>query len=137
MPYDPNNIFAKIIRGELPSVKVYEDAKTLAFMDIMPATEGHTLVIPKEQAETIFDLSTEGAVDLIKTTKRVAEAVKVALECPGVMLAQLNGKPAGQSVPHIHFHILPRSQTNFSLHGRTMVDTRALEPIAARIRAAL
>ena len=137
MSYDPNNIFAKILRDELPSVKVYEDAKTLAFMDIMPATEGHTLVIPKEPAETIFDLSVEGAADLIKTTKRVAEAVKDAMECPGVMLAQLNGKPAGQSVPHIHFHILPRSQANFSLHGRTMVDPRTLEPIAAKIRAAL
>lgn len=137
MSYDPNNIFAKIIRGELPSVKVYEDAKTLAFMDIMPATEGHTLVIPKEQAETIFDLSPDGAADLIKATKRVAAAVKVAMESPGVMLAQLNGKAAGQSVPHIHFHILPRSQTNFSLHGRTMVDPKTLEPIAARIRAAL
>ena len=137
MSYDPNNIFAKILRDELPSVKVYEDAKTLAFMDIMPATEGHTLVIPKEPAETIFDLSIEGAADLIRTTKRVAQAVKVAMECPGVMLAQLNGKTAGQSVPHIHFHILPRWQANFSLHGRTMVDPKTLEPIAMKIRAAL
>jgi histidine triad (HIT) family protein len=137
MSYDPNNIFAKILRDELPSVKVYEDAKTLAFMDIMPATEGHTLVIPKEPAETIFDLSVEGAADLIRTTKRVAQAVKVAMECPGVMLAQLNGKTAGQSVPHIHFHILPRWQANFSLHGRTMVDPKTLEPIATKIRAAL
>jgi histidine triad (HIT) family protein len=137
MSYDPNNIFAKILRDELPSVKVYEDARTLAFMDIMPATEGHTLVIPKEPAETIFDLSVEGAADLIRTTKRVAQAVKAAMECPGVMLAQLNGKTAGQSVPHIHFHILPRWQANFSLHGRTMVDPKTLELIAAKIRAAL
>ena len=137
MPYDSNNIFAKILRGELPSVKVYEDAKTLAFMDIMPATEGHTLVIPKEPAETIFDLSPDGAADLIKTTKRVAQAVKSAFDCPGVMLAQLNGRAAGQSVPHIHFHVLPRSQANFSLHGRSMVDPKTLEPIAAKIRAAL
>ena len=137
MAYDPNNVFARILRGELPSVKVFEDSKTLAFMDIMPATEGHTLVIPKEQAETIFDLSPEGAADLIKATKRVAIAVKKALDCPGLMLAQLNGSAAGQSVPHIHFHILPRSQANLSLHGRTMVDPKALEPIAAKIRAAL
>ena len=137
MPYDSNNIFAKILRGELPSVKVYEDVKTLAFMDIMPATEGHTLVIPKEPAETIFDLSPDGAADLIKTTKRVAQAVKSAFDCPGVMLAQLNGSAAGQSVPHIHFHVLPRSQANFSLHGRSMVDPKTLESIAAKIRAAL
>jgi histidine triad (HIT) family protein len=137
MPYDSNNIFARILRGELPSVRVYEDSKTLAFMDIMPATEGHTLVIPKEPAETIFDLSSDGAADLIKTTKRVAQAVKTAFDCPGVMLAQLNGSAAGQTIPHIHFHVLPRSQANFSLHGRSMVDPKTLEPIAARIRAAL
>ena len=137
MTYDSNNIFARILRGELPSVKVFEDSKTLAFMDIMPATEGHTLVIPKEEAETIFDLSAEGAADLIKTTQRIATAVKKAFSCPGVMLAQLNGAAAGQSVPHIHFHVLPRSQANFSLHGRNMVDPKTLEPIAAKIRAAL
>ena len=137
MAYDPNNIFARILRGELPSVKVLEDSKTLAFMDIMPVTEGHTLVIPKEQAETIFDLSSDGAADLIRATKHVATAVKKALNCPGLMIAQLNGSAAGQSVPHIHFHILPRTQVNFSLHGRTMVDPKTLEPIAAKIRAAL
>src|SRR5215469_5545979 len=137
MAYDPSNIFARILRGELPSVKIFEDSKTLAFMDIMPATEGHTLVIPKEAAETIFDLSPEGAADLIQATKRIAAAVKKALDCPGVMLAQLNGAAAGQSVPHIHFHILPRSQANFSLHGRSMVDPKTLEPVAAKIRAAL
>src|SRR5579859_5119443 len=101
MPYDSNNIFARILRGELPCVRVYEDSKTLAFMDIMPATEGHTLVIPKEPAETIFDLSSDGAADLIKTTKRVAQGVKTAFDCPGVMLAQLNGSAAGQTIPHI------------------------------------
>jgi histidine triad (HIT) family protein len=137
MAYDPSNIFARILRGELPSVKVFEDSKTLAFLDIMPATEGHTLVIPKEQAESIFDLSPDGAADLIKATKRIATAVKKALNCPGLMLAQLNGAAAGQSVPHVHFHILPRTQANFSLHGRTMVDPKTLEPIAAKIRAAL
>src|SRR5215472_15351164 len=137
MAYDPSNIFARILRGELPSIKVFEDPKTLAFMDIMPATEGHTLVIPKEEAETIFDLSPEGAAGLILATKRIATAVKKALNCPGLMLAQLNGAAAGQSVPHIHFHILPRVQANLSLHGRAMVDSKTLEPIAARIRAAL
>lgn len=137
MAYDPDNVFAKVLRGELPSVKVLEDEKTLAFMDIMPATEGHVLVIPKEAAETIFDLSPEAAADMIRTTKRVAAAVKKALDCPGVMLAQLNGAAAGQTIPHVHFHILPRLHANLSLHGRSMADRNLLEATAAKIRAAL
>ena len=106
MTYDPNNIFAKIIRGEAPCFKVYEDAATLAFMDIMPQAEGHTLVIPKEGAVSIFDLSADGAAALIKTTKKIAAAVKEVTGAPGVMLAQLNGEAAGQTVFHIHLHLL-------------------------------
>jgi len=138
MTYDPNNVFAKILRKELPCVKVYEDKLTLAFMDIMPAVEGHTLVITKEAAEGILDLSPEGAVALIKTTQKITKAVKKGLDCPGVMLAQLNGAAAGQTIPHIHFHILPRSEgADLHFHGRTMVKPDVLEPVAARIRAAL
>jgi histidine triad (HIT) family protein len=138
MSYDTNNIFAKILRGELPSVNVYEDALTLAFMDIMPSVEGHTLVIPKEPAETVFDLSPEGAAATMKTTKIVAAAVKKALDCPGVMLLQLNGAASGQTIPHLHFHILPRAHgLELTIHGRKMVDAKTLEPIAAKIRAAL
>jgi len=136
--YDPNNIFAKILRGELPKVAVYEDDKTLAFMDIMPSTEGHTLVIPKEPAEGILDLSPQGAAALIVTTQKVARAVKKAFDAPGVMLVQLNGAAAGQSIPHIHFHVLPRSHgLDLQLHGRGMIKPEVLEPIAAKIRAAL
>ena len=76
MAYDSNNVFAKILRGEIPSVKVYEDEKTLAFMDVMPQTEGHVLVIPKEAAENIHDLSPAGAAALITTTQKIANAVK-------------------------------------------------------------
>ena len=138
VPYDPNNIFAKILRGELPCVKVYEDDLTLAFMDIMPSIEGHSLVITKEAAEGILDLSPEGAAALIKTTQKVTKAVKKALDCPGIMLVQLNGAAAGQSIPHIHFHVLPRAGgIDLKLHGRGMVDAKTLEPIAAKIRAAL
>ena len=138
MAYDNNNVFAKILRGELPSVKVYEDAETLAFMDIMPSTEGHTLVIPKETAVTVFDLSPEAAAATMKTTQKVARAVQKAFDCPGVMLIQLNGAAAGQTIPHIHFHILPRQTgLNLTLHGRQMVDPKSLEPVAAKIRAAL
>lgn len=138
MAYDPNNIFARILRGELPKVAVYEDAWTLAFMDIMPSVEGHTLVIPKEPAETIFDVSPEGAAAVITTTQMVAKAVKKAFAVPGVMLVQLNGAAAGQTVPHLHVHILPRHEgLEMKLHGRAMANAEILEPIAARIRAAL
>ena len=138
MPYDPQNIFARILRGELPSVKVYEDDLTLALMDIMPSGEGHTLVITKEPAEGILDLSPEGAAALIRTTQKVAKAVKNGLGPSGVMLVQLNGTAAGQSIPHIHFHILPRREgLDLKLHGRGMVGADVLEPIAAKIRAAL
>jgi histidine triad (HIT) family protein len=138
MPYDPNNIFAKVLRGELPKVAVYEDDKTLALMDIMPSVEGHTLVIAKEPAEGILDLSAEGATALIATTQKVARAVKKALAAPGIMLVQLNGAAAGQSIPHIHFHVLPRREgLDLKLHGRGMVGADVLEPIAAKIRAAL
>lgn len=138
MSYDPNNVFAKILRGELPCVKVYEDETTLAFMDIMPSVEGHTLVIPKASAENIFDLEPAAAAALIKATQKVAKAVKKALACPGVMIVQLNGAAAGQSIPHIHFHVVPRSEgLDLRLHGRAMLNPEALEPVAKKIRASL
>ena len=138
MAYDSNNIFAKILRGEIPSVKIFEDDNTLAFMDVMPQAEGHVLVIPKEPAESILDLSAHGAAAMIATAQRVAKAVKKSLNAPGIMLAMLNGAPAGQSVFHVHFHIIPRSAgVDLGLHARGMVDPKTLEPIAARIRAAL
>ncbi len=138
MTYDSSNVFAKILRGEIPSVKVYEDDKTLAFMDVMPQADGHVLVIPKEPAENILDLSPEGAAAMIATTQRVAKAVKKGLNAPGIMLAQLNGAPAGQSVFHVHFHIIPRSAgVDMGLHSRGMVDSKILEPIAAKIRSEL
>ena len=138
MPYDTNNIFAKILRGELPKIAVYEDEHTLAFMDIMPAVEGHTLVIPKEAGETIFDISPEAAAATIRTTQKVAAAVKTALGVPGIMLAQLNGAASGQTIPHVHFHILPRSAgADLHFHGKAMVKPDVLEPVAAKIRAAL
>jgi histidine triad (HIT) family protein len=138
MSYDPNNIFAKILRGELPCVKLYEDALTLAFLDIMPSVEGHALIITKEPAEGILDLSPDGAAALIQTTQKIARAVKTALDAPGIMLVQLNGAAAGQSIPHIHFHVLPRFEgLDLKLHGRAMVKPELLEPIAAKIRAAL
>ena len=138
MTYDPNNIFAKILRGEVPSVKVYEDDHTLAFMDVMPQAEGHTLVVPKENAEYIYDLSPASAAALIKTTQKIAKAVKKGIGAPGVMLAQLNGSAAGQSVFHVHFHVIPRSQgVDMKLHAREMENPEKLKALAEKIKAAL
>jgi histidine triad (HIT) family protein len=138
MAYDTNNIFAKILRGEVPSVKVYEDDKTIAFMDVMPQADGHTLVVPKEPAENLFELSPEGAAAMIRTTQKVAKAVKKGLDAPGIMLFQLNGRAAGQSVFHVHFHIVPRSGgVDLKLHARGMESPDKLKAIAEKIKAAL
>jgi len=138
MPYDPNNIFAKILRGDIPCVKVYEDAGTLAFMDVMPQAEGHTLVVPKEAAENILDLSADGLAAMMATTQKVARAVKKGLAPDGIVLTQFNGAAAGQTVFHVHFHIIPRHDgERLAPHARAMVDAATLEPIAAKIRSAL
>ena len=138
MPYDTNNVFAKILRGELPKIAVYEDEHTLAFMDIMPAVEGHTLVIPKEPCETILDISPQAVAATMQATQKVAKAVKKALDAPGVVIVQQNGAAAGQTIFHLHFHVIPRyAGFDLTFHGKTMVKPDVLEPVAAKIRAAL
>jgi histidine triad (HIT) family protein len=138
MTYDNNNIFAKILRGEIPSVKVYEDAKTLAFMDVMPEADGHVLVVPKEGAENILDLSAEGLAAMMTTVQKVAKAIDKALEPDGILLKQYNRSAAGQSVFHVHFHIVPRWEgVPLAPHGKVMVEAAKLEPIAAKIRSEL
>ncbi len=138
MPYDTNNVFAKILRGEIPAFKVHEDERTLAFMDIMPQADGHVLVIPKESAVDLFDLSPEGAAALMAATQKVARAVKKAMNAPGIMLAQLNDAAAGQSVFHMHFHIIPRRHgIDLTLHAREMADFARLKASAEKIKAAL
>jgi histidine triad (HIT) family protein len=138
MPYDPNNIFAKILRGEIPSVKVYEDSQTLAFMDVMPEAEGHVLVVPKEGAENILDLSPEGLAAMMATTQKLAKAVDKALQPDGILLKQYNRAAAGQSIFHVHFHVVPRREgVPVAPHGKVMVDATTLEPIAAKIRSEL
>ncbi len=137
MPYDNANVFARILRGEIPAHKVHEDAHTLAFMDVMPQSDGHTLVIPKAAAENLFDLAPEALSATILVTQRVARAVKKAFDPPGLMLVQLNGLGAGQSVFHIHFHIVPRYEgIDLRFHAREMADPRTLAEHAARVRAA-
>lgn len=138
MTYDSNNIFAKILRGEIPSIKVYEDEHTLAFMDIMPQSPGHTLVIPKEAAEDIMDLSPEGAARLIQSTQKIAKAVKTAMEASAVTIIQRSGADSGQTVFHVHFNVMPHYPgVPLKIHAQNMADPATLEPIAAKIRAAL
>ncbi|NND81921.1 MAG: HIT family protein [Gammaproteobacteria bacterium] len=137
MSYDPDNIFAKILREEIPCIKVYEDASTLAFMDIMPQADGHTLVIPKQAAVDLFELSADAAADLIQKVQLIAGAVKRATQADGITLFQLNGAAAGQTVPHIHFHILPGSILAARQHASVNADREHLQTIATDIRAAL
>lgn len=135
MAYDPDNIFAKILRGEAPAFKVYEDDYTLSFMDIMPQVPGHTLVIPKDDAENIHDADPKILGETMRTVQKVAAAVKSAFDAPGIMIAQLNGPEAGQTVFHLHFHILPRfAGLEFKLHAREMGDMAELEAHAKLIR---
>lgn len=138
MAYDPNNIFAKILRGELPCIRLFENDTTLAFMDIMPQSPGHVLVLPKEPAETFYDLSEEAAAESMKTAKRVALALRRLLNPDWLFIGQLNGAAAGQTVPHVHFHLIPRWEGQpLQLHAREKADVKELEALAERIRAVL
>ena len=138
MAYDKDNIFAKILRGEIPCVKVHEDARTLAFMDVMPEAKGHVLVVPKEPAQDILDVSADGLAAMMATVQKVARAVDKALSPDGILLKQYNRAPAGQSIFHIHFHIVPRWEgVSLAPHGKVMVEASELEPIAAKIRSEL
>jgi histidine triad (HIT) family protein len=138
MSYSDDNVFAKILRGDLPAHKVWEDDHTLAFMDIMPQAEGHTLVIPKCPARDLFDLPAEYLGPTLDTTQRVARAVKQAFAAEGIMIAQLSGAAAGQTVFHVHFHILPRfAGIDFRMHARDMAPPDVLAEHAQRVREAL
>ena len=138
MAYDTDNIFARILRGEIPCHRVYEDADTLAFLDIMPKADGHTLVIPKVAATDLYGAPPEALAATIRTTQRIAAAVRKAFDAPGIMIAQLNGAAAGQSVFHMHFHVIPRyAGEDFRMHVGPKADNTVLAAHAARIRAAL
>jgi len=106
--YDPNNIFAKILRGELPAHKVFEDDNTFAFLDIMPRAPGHTLVIPKAPARNILDIGGDDLAHVIKVTQRIARAAVAAFSADGITLQQFNEPAGGQVVFHLHFHVIPR-----------------------------
>ena len=138
MSYQSDNVFAKILAGELPCHSVYRDDHCLAFMDLMPQAPGHTLVIPTAAAENLFDVPVDALQHTITTTQRIAAAVKTAFSAEGIMIAQLNGAAAGQTVFHLHFHIIPRNEgANFGMHGRDMEDNAKLAEHAERIRGVL
>ena len=107
--YDHGNIFAKILRGEMPAARVFEDEHVFAFMDVFPQSRGHTLVIPKHsQARNLLEVEPEVLAPLMFGVQRITRAVRAALNPDGIMVAQYNGAPAGQTIYHLHFHIIPR-----------------------------
>lgn len=139
-PYDPHNIFAKILRAEIPAVKVWEDDDVLAFMDVFPQSEGHVLVISKtSQARTLLDIEPPVLAKLIQATRRTARAVQKALKPDGFQIMQYNGEAGGQTVFHVHFHIVPRwSDRDLKGHSQApMADAAALRVLADRIAAEL
>lgn len=138
MAYDDGNVFAKILRGEMSAHRVFEDEHCIAFMDVMPQSPGHTLVVPREPAEDVFALSDAGWTQLTAAAHRVARAVKQAFAPEGVTLMQLNGAAAGQSVFHVHVHVIPRyAGQALRRHGGAVAPNAELAAHAARIRAAL
>jgi histidine triad (HIT) family protein len=133
--YDETNIFAKILRGEMPCARVFEDEHVFAFMDAFPQARGHTLVIPKHtHARNLLEEEPERLSHLILGVQRVARAVRAALKPDGVMISQFNGAPAGQTVYHLHVHIIPRWEgTALGRHGGGMADFEELKALAAQI----
>lgn len=138
--YDTDNIFAKILRGEIPSAKVWEDENILAFMDVFPQSEGHVLVIHKTStAQNLLEISPEHLAQLTAAVQRTARAVTAALSPEGFSIMQFNGEAGGQTVFHLHFHVIPRwSDRALKGHGHApMADADALKALAARIAAKL
>lgn len=136
--YDDGNVFAKILRGEVPSAKVFENAETLAFMDVFPQTRGHTLVISKtSRARNLLEIEPEALNAVMVTVRRVAWAVKAALNPDGILISQFNGAAAGQTIYHLHVHILPRwIGVEVGRHGAgEMADIGELTDLARRIAA--
>lgn len=133
MAYDNNNIFAKILRGEIPAFKIHEDEHVLAFMDIMPQADGHVLVIPKVPAVTLLDLPAEAAVHTIQAIQKIARGVQAAMGAEGIILMQLSGEAAGQTVPHVHFHLIPSHIRDLGKHAAQMGDMDKIKALSERI----
>ena len=137
MTYDPDNIFAKILRGEIPCAKLYEDDETFVFMDIMPRADGHCLVIPKTSCRNLLDASPEQLLAVMKTTQKISQAVMVAFNAGGVTIQQFNEAVGGQEVFHLHFHILPRHDSVKLRPPGKMEEASVIAANAQKIRTAL
>lgn len=137
--YDEGNIFAKIVRGDMPAVKVFEDDQVLAFMDVFPQSKGHALVISKtSKARNLLEAEPRTVAALGAATQKLARAVTAALKPDGVVVTQFNGAPAGQTVFHLHFHVIPRYEGEaLGRHGEGMTDVEELKALAAKIAAEL
>jgi histidine triad (HIT) family protein len=137
--YDDNNIFAKILRGEIPSIKVFEDDDALVFMDVMPQSPGHVLVIPKAPSRNILDADPAVLSKIIPLVQKIAIAAKKAFSADGIQVAQFNEAPSGQTVFHLHFHVIPRYEgAPLKGHGATgMADTAVLSADCEKLKAAL
>ncbi|MGY5811498.1 HIT family protein [Rhizobium sp. LEGMi198b] len=132
--YDANNIFAKILKDEIPSYRVYEDEHTVAFMDVMPQAPGHTLVLPKSPSRNLLDADPSTLPHLITTVQKVAVAIQEAFDADGVYIAQFNEPAAGQTVFHLHFHIIPRHEgIALKPHSGKMEDSAVLAENAKKI----
>ncbi len=136
--YDPSNIFSKIIKGEIPSHKVYEDADVLVMMDIFPQSKGHVLIIPKAASRNLLDADPAVLARTIPQVQRVARAAQKALNPDGIRVVQFNEAPAGQSVFHLHFHVIPVYEgVELGRHGQGKADDAELAAQARAIAAAL
>ncbi|EJF77572.1 HIT family protein [Bartonella birtlesii] len=136
--YDDNNAFAKLVRNEIPSVRVYEDDDVIAFMDIMPQAPGHTLVIPRKGSRNLLDADTETLFPVIKAVQKIANAVKKAFHADGITIMQFNEAASQQTVYHLHFHVIPRMEgIELISHNNVITPTEILEENAKKIRAAL
>ena len=135
--YDDQNVFAKILRGELPATKVYEDDDTLCFMDIMPRADGHCLVIPKTPCRNLLDASDTQLAQVLAAVKKVANAAMKGLDADGITIQQFNEAPGGQEVFHLHVHILPRTEGVSLRAPGQMGDMDEIKAHADKIRSAL
>ncbi|GAA5617411.1 HIT family protein [Brucella anthropi] len=136
--YDDNNIFAKILRGEIPSTRVYETDDVVAFMDAMPQGTGHTLVVPKTASRNLLDAKPETLANVVQVVQKIAQAVKKAFNADGVTVMQFNEPASGQTVYHLHFHVIPRFEgVALKPHTGQMEDAAVLSANAEKIRAAL
>ncbi|HEX5778518.1 MAG TPA: HIT family protein [Xanthobacteraceae bacterium] len=136
--YDQNNIFGKIIRGELPAQKVFEDDKTIAFLDIMPRAPGHTLVIPKAPARNLLDVNPDDLAHVMQVAQKIAQAGMKAFGADGVTIQQFNEKAGGQVVFHLHVHVIPRKEGEAMKPPATFKETpENLAAHAEKLRAAL